>query len=264
MKTTSAVIYIIDEKDIPLFEKLLQQEDEEAYRKHGPYFQNHEGRYYLVHDGDVGWRVRALLTGITDALGGIELTGTKKHMQAYTCLLDSEECYSCFLGDRRLLLVPKPAALMNFVQWMQKWVGMQNTGDELRQALWEVGARFSLEVVGTPEEGFTQIETPFLMPDGDVIDLYYRREGEATILLTDLGETLAWLSMQHADPHLPETVHTWVADICSSLGIEQSKGMLIVRVAAPESLADDLLRLAQGVVRIASLHILLRERASDA
>jgi hypothetical protein len=263
MKTTSAVIYIIDEKDIQSVEKALQQEDEEAYQEHGPYFQSHSGRYYLVLDADVGEKARALLTSITDALGGIELTGTGEEMQQCSCLLDSDDCYSCVLGDR-LLLVPKPAALAGFVQWMQKWASKQNTESILRQALWEVGARFQLRVVGTPEEGFTQIETPFLMPDGDVIDLYYRKEGETTFLLTDLGETLAWLRLQLADPNLPETVHTWVKDICSSLGIEQSKGMLVVRVAAPESLADGLLLLAQGVVRIASLYVLLRERVSEA
>jgi hypothetical protein len=263
MKTTSAVMYIIDEKDIPRVEKALQREDAEAYQEHGPYFQSHSGRYYLVLDADVGEKARTLLTSITDALGGIELTGTREEMQQCSCLLDSVDCYSCSLGDR-LLLVPKPPALADFVQWMQKWVGMQNIESMLRQALWGVGIRFQLRVVGTPEEGFTQIETPFLMPDGDVIDLYYRKEGETTFLLTDLGETLAWLRLQLADPHLPEMVHTWVQDICSSLGIEQSKGMLVVHVAAPESLTDDLLRLAQGVVQIASLYVLLRERVTEA
>jgi len=262
MNTASAVIYLIDGKHVRKVERAIEREDGAAYREHGPYFQHHRGKHYLVNGGDVGRRVRALLATIADCLGGIEMSGSPEELQGYTDLLDSDDCYSCFLGDR-LLLVPKPQALTCFVRWMQQWAtGAQSTGDALlRQALWEIGTRFNLHVLGTPEEGFTQIATPFLLPDNDTVDLYVCRKGEI-ILLTDLGETLAWLRLQQADPHLPEAVLSWVADICSSLGIEQDRGMLMIRVAASaasEKLTDSLLRLAQGIVRIASLQALLRE-----
>jgi hypothetical protein len=258
MNITGAVLYIIGGEDVARVERAMQREDPEAYRERGPYFQFHRGRYYLVHQGDCGSNVRALLERIDHALGGIEISATQEELQALACLLEADECYSCFLADR-MLLVPKPSALASFVQWMQKRADGQSTGDALlHQALWEIGDHFSLACLGTLEEGFTRIATPFLLPDHDVVTLYYRKKGE-TVLVTDLGETLAWLRSQHADPHLPEPVLSWIAEICSSLGIEQDRGMLALHVAAPEELTGSLLRLAQGIVRIAGLQVLLRE-----
>ena len=257
MNAASAVIYLIDTKHIQKVERALEREDGAAYRQHGSYFRYHQGKHYLVNRGDVGRKVQTLLDTIADCLGGIELSGSPEELLGYTDLLDSDDCYSCFLGDR-LLLVPKPPALTGFVQWMQKWAtSTQSTGDALlRRALWGIGSKFNLQVLGTPKEGFTQIATPFLLPDNDTVDLYFRRKGEI-ILLTDLGETLDWLRLQHADPYLPETILSWTADICSTLGIEQDRGMLMIHVAASEELSDSLLRLAQGIVRIAGLQALL-------
>lgn len=264
MKTTSTVLYYIQKGDVAKVEAALRREDPDAYQERGPYFQSHRGRYYLVREGDIGRSVRVLMAKIAaDVLGGVELTGTQEELHGYACLLESDDCYSCFLGDC-LLLVPKPPALAGFVQWMQTWASTQSVGDALlRQALWKIGMRFSAQALGTPEEGYMQIGTPFLLPDDDVVKLYYRKK-EETVFVTDLGETLAWLRSQHADPHLPQTVLGWVADICSSLGIEQNRGMLVIHIAASEDLTGSLLRLAQGVLRIAGLQVLLRERASEA
>lgn len=46
---------------------------------------------------------------------------------------------------------------------------------------------------------YTRIRTPFLYPDGDVIDLYWD-EQDGNITITDLGGSLGWLSMQTASP----------------------------------------------------------------
>src|SRR5438093_322048 len=46
---------------------------------------------------------------------------------------------------------------------------------------------------------YTRVRTPFLYPDGDVIDLFVKSSGGVTTL-TDLGESLRWLRMQSIAP----------------------------------------------------------------
>jgi len=55
----------------------------------------------------------------------------------------------------------------------------------------QIGLLFSC----SPVNQYIRIQTPFLYPDGDVIDIFDRAEGDA-VTLTDLGETLRWLRMQ--------------------------------------------------------------------
>lgn len=49
--------------------------------------------------------------------------------------------------------------------------------------------------------GFVRIRTPYLYPDGDVIDLYWK-EHNGQQILTDLGETLRWLETQSPSKQL--------------------------------------------------------------
>lgn len=51
----------------------------------------------------------------------------------------------------------------------------------------------------SPMDGYTRIRTPFLYPDGDVIDVFFRG-GEDVATVSDLGETLRWLKMQSLSP----------------------------------------------------------------
>lgn len=60
--------------------------------------------------------------------------------------------------------------------------------------------------------GFIRIRTPYLYPDGDVIDLFYKTQGEQRIL-TDLGETLRWLMTQTATQHLSKKQEQAIQDI---------------------------------------------------
>jgi Domain of unknown function DUF1828 len=263
MKISSVVLYSIDEKSVSELETALQQEDPGAYREQGAYFQNHSGQYYLVSQDDIGAEVRMLLESMeVDISGGIEITGTEEELQVYGNLLESEECYSCRLKDR-LLLVPKPNALAAFVQWLQAGSSTQHVQDGfLCQGLWEIGTMFSTRVVGTAEEGYTEIETPYSLPDGDIIDLYFRREGE-TLLITDLGETLAWLRMQQSEPFLPETMQSQITDICSVLAIEQDRGMLCIHLPAQsQECAAGIVRLVQCVLRVADLSMLFSNQGA--
>jgi hypothetical protein len=81
----------------------------------------------------------------------------------------------------------------------------------------------------TPVNQYTRIQTPFLYPDGDVIDIFYRDDGDAA-MLTDLGETLGWLKMQTVTQRKSPKQRQLIADLCLNHNIELYRGMLTTRV----------------------------------
>ncbi len=112
---------------------------------------------------------------------------------------------------------------------------------------------------GTPgrlSEHFTRIATPFLFPDGDVLDLYYREEA-GIHLLTDWGATLRWLKDQWAEQSLPASVRGLLPGICQAQRVELSSGCLKIRVSQESEIALALMRLAQTAMRIADLWFVL-------
>lgn len=108
--------------------------------------------------------------------------------------------------------------------------------------------------------GFTRIRTPYLYPDGDVIDLFLKDQGGQQIL-TDLGETLRWLDMQVIGKQLSKKQTQVLQDIELNHGIENYQGTLIARVTETEALAEAVTRLAQAAIRVADLWFLARTRA---
>jgi hypothetical protein len=120
MRITSVVIYHITQKEnIPDIEAAIRAGDEDAYQKHGPYFQHHQGRDYLLCEGDIGYHsdARDYILSLYDPQGGIELSGTSEELSTYEYLLSSEDCYSCALGSS-ILLLPKQTSLEAFLHWM--------------------------------------------------------------------------------------------------------------------------------------------------
>lgn len=107
--------------------------------------------------------------------------------------------------------------------------------------------------------GYTRIRTPYLYPDGDVIDLFYQQQGDQQIL-TDLGETFRWLDMQIVSKQFSKKQEQYLSDIELTHGIETYQNMLIARVGRTETLAEAVTRLAQSAVRTADLWFLARTR----
>lgn len=103
--------------------------------------------------------------------------------------------------------------------------------------------------------GFVRIRTPYLYPDGDVIDLFLKPENQT---LTDLGETLRWLDMQTFRQSLSKKQDWFLQDIQMTYGIELYDGMLLVRVR--DNLAEAVTRLAQGAIAVSNLWLLNRTR----
>lgn len=109
----------------------------------------------------------------------------------------------------------------------------------------------------TEVNGFVRIRTPYLYPDGDVIDLFFKEQSQA---LTDFGETLRWLDMQTDRKYLSKKQESLLQDIQLTYGVELYQGMLLVRVR--ENLADSITRLAEAAIAVSNLWFLSRTRLS--
>ncbi|PZV21445.1 MAG: hypothetical protein DCF21_02365 [Leptolyngbya sp.] len=121
-----------------------------------------------------------------------------------------------------------------------------------------LGDLFTCEEVN----GFTRIRTPYLYPDGDVIDLFYRVSQDRPIV-TDLGETLRWLLSQTTSEFLSKKQEQAIQDILLTHDVELYRGSLVVRVGATESLASATMRLAQATIAVSNLWFLSRTRVAS-
>lgn len=97
-----------------------------------------------------------------------------------------------------------------------------------------------------------RIRTPFLYPDGDVIDLFVQ-DDEGALAVTDRGETLRWLADRGMSLRRSVPQVRLIEDVCLTLGLELVHGTLVARVRPGESLAATTLRVAQGALRVADL-----------
>ncbi len=117
----------------------------------------------------------------------------------------------------------------------------------------------SLFVCKEEVNGFTRIRTPYLYPDGDVIDFYFKVSQDRP-LITDLGETKRWLMSQTTSEFLSKKQEQVLQDILLTHEVEEYRGALIVRVGGIEGLAAAITRLAQATVAVSNLWFLSRTR----
>lgn len=113
-----------------------------------------------------------------------------------------------------------------------------------------------------PVDRHTRIRTPYLYPDGDVIDLYFTMEGQQAIL-TDFGESVSWLKSQTLSQKKSVKQRQLINDICLTQGVEFYHGMLMLRVNEDENFASLVTRLGQAAVRVSDLWFTFRTRAVE-
>lgn len=106
--------------------------------------------------------------------------------------------------------------------------------------------------------GLLRFQTIFKYPDGSSIDLFLRQDPASftdRFLLTDLGETTAYLLEMNVHPWKTQRRKKLIAGICDTLDIQQSGGELSVPLAAyePEHLGTSFLRLAQACIRVSDV-----------
>jgi len=104
-----------------------------------------------------------------------------------------------------------------------------------------------------------RIRTPFLYPDGDIIDVYFREHEKGTDL-SDLGSTLLWLNTQTPVERRTKRQLQIVHEVCVTHNIQFAGGALTLRVENPGELARAVTRLAQAASRVADISFTLRAR----
>lgn len=111
-------------------------------------------------------------------------------------------------------------------------------------------------------KGFIRVRTPFLYPDGDVIDLFIE-ERNGSVTITDLGETMRWLRSQSISPRRSPKQTKLIEDVCLNHGLEFFRGMLLARVKPGDNLAAVAMRAAQGALRVADIWFTMRTRSVE-
>jgi hypothetical protein len=102
-------------------------------------------------------------------------------------------------------------------------------------------------------EHFTRITTPFHLPDGCVLDLYYKEGKNETFHLTDLGETLRWLKDQWVEQSPSAPMLNLLPGICLTHGVELAAGCLTIRGSQTSMITKSLFQIAQAALQIADL-----------
>jgi hypothetical protein len=109
---------------------------------------------------------------------------------------------------------------------------------------------------------YQRIRTPYLYPDGDIIDVFCKPQGDVTVV-SDLGETARWLRMQSTSPKRSPKQRALIEDVCETHGIEFYKGTLTARCHASESLTAVAFRVAQAALRVSDLWFTFRTRSVE-
>jgi hypothetical protein len=122
----------------------------------------------------------------------------------------------------------------------------------------KLGPLFSYDQVN----GFTRIRTPFLYPDGDVIDLFLQ-EQSGSMAVSDLGETMRWLRGQSISPRRSPKQRALIEDVCLNHGVEFFRGMLVARVKPGDNVAAVVMRAAQACLRAADVWFTMRTRSVE-
>lgn len=123
------------------------------------------------------------------------------------------------------------------------------TVEELRVHLYS-SIPYLFECAPAPK-GNIRIRTPFLYPDGDVIDVFVV-EGEGYFVITDFGEALGWLRLQSSQGALSHRQMSLVEHICLTLEVKLAQGQLY-RYATREEISTAVLAVVQAILRVADL-----------
>ena len=105
---------------------------------------------------------------------------------------------------------------------------------------------------------FIRITTPFIYPDGDVIDIFYRKIDRGFIL-TDLGETIRWLESQSVNGMRNEKQKELIETICLTHNLNIKRDMFIAKFnsnADASEIASSVLEIGQALIRLSDLWIL--------
>lgn len=121
-----------------------------------------------------------------------------------------------------------------------------------------LGKYFTCSEMGS----YTRIRTPYLYPDGDVLDLFYKVSQRGPII-TDLAETSRWLLSQTSKDFLSRKQEEAMQDILLTHNVSEYRGALVAQFDTEEDLADATIRLSQAAMSMSNLYYLFRTRISS-
>ena len=107
------------------------------------------------------------------------------------------------------------------------------------------------ECTPAAKEGI-RVRTPMLYPDGGIVDVFVLERDNA-YTVTDLGEALGWVRMQSTNVKRSHRQQLLVRDTCQTLGLELFRGQLVKRFIANDRLAESIILVAQGVLKVSDI-----------
>jgi hypothetical protein len=123
----------------------------------------------------------------------------------------------------------------------------------------ETVANFSLvEDCDVLPSGVLRVATPFRYPEGSNIDVFIIPEQNlfGDLIVSDLGQTVAYLADLHIYPSKTNKRRLIVSDICDALNVRNDDGQLKVSWQPSDikvELPDAIVRVAQASLRVADL-----------
>jgi hypothetical protein len=119
------------------------------------------------------------------------------------------------------------------------------------------------------KDGSIRMSTPFQYPDGSRIDIFVILSNDllpTQAILSDKGQTTAYLLDLHVKPWTTKKRKQMVDDICASLGVSHVGGEFLVNSSVERSSEwpSAMVRLAQACLRVADLAFTQRLRSPDA
>lgn len=115
----------------------------------------------------------------------------------------------------------------------------------------DIAALFEITAI---KNGYTRVRGPFLLPDGDTLDLYFKKDGDR-YTATDMADASAYLWHNSArEETLAPELESPIAEICKRHKVEFERGAVITSAATPNDLADAIFRVGLAAMRIADLN----------
>lgn len=112
------------------------------------------------------------------------------------------------------------------------------------------GALFQIRPTDAGNGDHICVSTPYIYPDGTVMDLYFRAEGDS-ILITDRGDFDFWVHSALAGVRFPSDIDERIASVCSSFGVEFHLGGFSARCGPSDSLAHVIAHVTQALMQAA-------------
>lgn len=107
---------------------------------------------------------------------------------------------------------------------------------------------------------YAHVRTPFMYPDGDLIDVWVAQHPNGDLYATDMGECFRYLDTYLFNVFASRKRESLLEDIVNSLGVINSNGKLIANCQTLKDVPPAIFAVAQAIIRICDLLFTTRQR----